>query len=115
MPIGDHQVHRGRDDVDVVGLDPHTVQCLEDRQLRRAGEQGGEDALVRGGQVLDEDERCTGVQRQVLQQQAESFEATRGSSDSDDGKGVLGGGVEEGVRFRLDSRRCATLSGSSSP
>ena len=72
----------GRDDVGAVGSDRHPVLDLEDLHLGVAPDQVGEDALVRGGQVLDEDEGHVAV-------------------------GVGGHGGEEGFKGRQPSGRGA--------
>ena len=74
----------GRDDVDVIGLDRRLVGSLAHRELRIAGKNLAEHALVGGVQMLNEDHRDPAILGQRAQQFGECFQAAGRRADADD-------------------------------
>ena len=81
--LQDGQIRVGRNDVDAPRLDRHPV--LDGRHLRLApsGEQRRQQALVLGGEVLDDDDGHR-IQRERLQKGGQRFEAAGRGTDAHD-------------------------------
>ena len=71
----------------MVGLDRHPVGCLDDRHLGVAAEEGNQQALVVGIEVLDDHEGGPAVGLQERQQGLERADAAGRRADADDGNG----------------------------
>ena len=88
-PVEHGHVGVGRDDVNVIRLHAHAVADFVDGELRGAGEQCGEPALVLGVEVRDEDQRQPGARRQGGEQLRERLQPARRSTNADDGAALL--------------------------
>src|SRR5262249_35852338 len=71
-------------DVDMVALDRHGVAGLDDRDLGAAAEHGGERALVRRIEMLDDDIGDAAVRLEQRQQRFERTDAAGRGADADD-------------------------------
>ena len=90
--VQDGQVLVRRDDIDAVRADGHAVLHLEDFHLRHALEQFGHDALVRGIEVLDDDERHAARRRHIFQKMFKGLQSAGRRAEADDGECASGGG-----------------------
>jgi hypothetical protein len=84
-----HQIGIGRNDINPVGLHPHAVPGLNDRDGCGAAEQVHQHAFMGGLQMLNEDEGHARCWRQGFQQFLESFVAAGRGADADDHERVL--------------------------
>ena len=80
----DREIGRWGNDVDVVALERHTLRCLLHCHSRMAGQEVDHHALVRGIEMLNEDERHAVADGERVHQFANRDEPPRGCSDSDD-------------------------------
>ena len=69
----------------MIRLHGHSIPDFMHRHGGGPGEQFRQNALVRGVQVLDQDESHPGIGRQSPEQIGESFEAAGRCADSHDG------------------------------
>ena len=83
----DHQQLAGRDDVHGLGSTRVLSSHFPNRHRGRPSENLRQHALVRGIQVLDDDERHAGVGGQVRQKRPQRFEAASRCADAHDWKG----------------------------
>ena len=94
--VADGDVLVRRNDVDMIGLDRHSVLRLHDRHGRVRGEQLDHVALAGGVEVRDEHERQAIVRRHRIQERAERLEAPGGGADAHDdrpGRAAVGRSV----------------------
>ncbi len=86
VAVADHHVLPRWDHVDVVGPQRHALGRLPDGHARLAGQDRGQDALVRGRKVLDEHERHPRIDRHVAQELSEGLQASGRGAHAHDGK-----------------------------
>lgn len=84
--ISDRQVASRRDDIEVVALDRHPVDCLSHDHRCMAGQQIDHHAFVGRIKVLDKDEGHAAIGRQRGQKFPACVESARGGADPDDGE-----------------------------
>ena len=73
----------------MVDFQPQIVVRLQDRQLRLPGENLPETALMPGKQMLDENDRHPGIDREMLQQFPKRLQPAGRSAHADDRKRTL--------------------------
>ncbi|MGC4120345.1 MAG: hypothetical protein QM765_38340 [Myxococcales bacterium] len=95
----------GRDDVDVIALDPLAVGGLLHGHLGRALQQLDQHPLVGRVQVLDDHERHAGAGGDVLEELLEGLQAAGGGAEAHDRKG----GGEPGAGFLARCRGARAL------
>ena len=82
----DAQVRVGRNDIDVIGLDPLIVRDLAHRQRRGACQELRERAFVLRIEMLHQHEPHARIERQMREQLRERLEPARRGADADDRK-----------------------------
>ena len=90
-----------RHDVDVVGVDHRLLLDHPHRHRRQRGEELGDERLVAGREVLNEDEGEAGVGRHVAEQLPDGVQAAGGGADRHHRAGV---GIRARGRARLHRR-----------
>ena len=83
---GEGDIGVRRNHVDVVRLDAHAVLDLNDLHRGRLGERLAEEARVSRIEMLDEDERHSGVRRKRLEELRKRFESAGGGANAHDGE-----------------------------
>lgn len=87
--IGDGHRSIGRNDINMIGLDAHAAGDFLDAHGGFLGEQFGEEAVMLGVEMLDEDEGHAGIGGQVGDEFGEGFDAAGGGADSGNQEIVL--------------------------
>ena len=84
--VQDGHILVGRNDVDGIRLNPHSILDLNDPQFCAALEQLHHDALVGRVKMLDDDKSHITVRRDSPEEQFQRFQSARRSADADNGK-----------------------------
>ena len=81
--VADGEIGGGRDDIEVVGRDGHSIGCLEHGHRRVAGQQVHHHAFMGRIEMLDDDESHAAGGGQRRQEFPAGVEATRRGADPD--------------------------------
>ena len=81
------QIRVGRNDIDMIGLDPQIVRHFAHRHRRRARQKLRERAVMLRIEMLHQHEAQTRIEREVFQQPRERLQSAGGRADADDGNG----------------------------
>ena len=82
--VTDGKIGSGRNDIEMVALDRHSVRCLPHGHRRVAGQQVHHHAFVGRIEMLDQDEGHAVAGRQRVHQLPAGIEAARRGADADD-------------------------------
>ena len=86
--VGDGHGGIGGNHEEMIGHDVHAVLDFGDFDLGVLGQQVGEDAVVFGVQMLDENVGHAGVGRKIAEQVGDRFDAAGGGADGHNGEAL---------------------------